>query len=114
MYISTPEKTLCYSELLGQFVSFYDYQGGILFNIGSSFNALTNSLNETKLDLWQMFKGDYNQFFYNYHPTDFTFISNAESVLDKTFTNLEMRADFYEGYKQETPYLINDKFFDTI
>lgn len=114
LYISTPEKTLCYSELLGQFVSFYDYQGGILFNIGSSFNALTNSLNETKLDLWQMFKGDYNQFFYNYHPTDFTFISNAESVLDKTFTNLEMRADFYEGYKQETPYLINDKFFDTI
>lgn len=97
LYITTPKESLCYSELLGQFVSFMDYQGGVLANIGNSFHALTNLRNNNvdTVQLWNMFEGDYNYFYGDHHQTDITFISNAESLLDKIFTNLEMRVDFY-------------------
>lgn len=118
LYISTPQKMLCYSEVLGQFVSFYDYQGGILFNIDSSFNALTNDANGVKTDFWEMFKGDYNMFFYDHHQTDFTFVSNPDYIYDKTFTNLEMRADFYHDDKDNegniTKTLQHNAFFEKI
>jgi len=109
LYITTPDETLCYSELLGQFTSFLSYEGGALFNIGSTFHALTNKGYE-KCDLWNMFEGTYNSYFYDKRQTDITFISNAESVLDKTFTNLEIRGDFYD----ESGELQHERFFDSI
>jgi len=110
LYVITPSKALCYSEYIGQFTSFLNYEGGVLFNIGSTFHALTNFADDGVVDFWKMFDGDYNQFFYKKHQTDFTFISNAESTTDKTFGNVEARADFYDkkGELQHT------KFFDTI
>lgn len=56
-----------------------------------------------------MFDGEYNYFYGCHHQTDLTFISNAESTLDKIFTNLEMRADFYIGKE-----LKHYNFFDTV
>lgn len=109
LYINTTNKSLCYSEILGKFTSFMDYQGGILFNVGSSFHALTNNNGET-VSMWNMFEGEHNSFFYKRYQSDLTFISNAESTLDKIFTNLEIRADFYNEYNE----LQHEKFFDTI
>ena len=41
LYICTPETTLCYSEKLGQFISFFDYHNVIaMFNIDSDYWSL--------------------------------------------------------------------------
>lgn len=93
-YISTPNTCLNYSEILGQFVSFFSYENiPAMFNIGADFYAL-KPVNDN-LQLWKLFDGDYNEFFGSYQPFDFTFISNSESAYDKIFTNVDMRADFY-------------------
>lgn len=97
LYICTPEETLCYSEKLGQFVSFFDYHNVIgMFNIDSDYYALNYSdANITAgIKLWKMFKGTYNNLFDKIYPTDFTFISNEAPGTDKIFTNIELRGDF--------------------
>jgi hypothetical protein len=97
LYVCTPDKTLCYSEKLGQFVSFFDYHHPIgMFNIDSEYYALNYPDDETSTDvkLWGMFQGQYNTFFDKTYQTDFTFISNADALNDKIFTNIELRGDF--------------------
>ena len=97
LYICTPEETLCYSEKLGQFVSFFDYHNVIgMFNIDSDYYALNYSdINiMAGIKLWEMFKGIYNNLFDKIYPTDFTFISNEVPGVDKIFTNIELRGDF--------------------
>lgn len=90
LYVTTKDTALCFSELLGQFTSFMSYgNSDAIFNIGSDFYAIKDN------KLWKMFAGDYNTFFGNYQPFDITFISNNDSSEDKTFTNIELRADFY-------------------
>lgn len=108
LYVSTRDTTLCYSELIGQFTSFLNYNGSVLFNIDSDFHALTSNDNNTT-DLWDMFKGEYNNFYHNSYGSDLTFVSNAESTVDKIFTNLEIRADFYNNDE-----LLHEQFFDSI
>lgn len=93
-YVSTQNTCLNYSEILGQFVSFFSYENiPAMFNIGADFYALKPV--SGNLQLWKLFDGDYNEFFGSYQPFDFTFISNSESAYDKIFTNVDMRADFY-------------------
>lgn len=90
LYIVTNDTALCFSEQLGQFTSFMSYgSANAMFNIGSEFYAIMNN------KLWKMFDGEYNSFFGSYEPFDITFISNNDSSEDKTFTNIELRADFY-------------------
>lgn len=111
LYINTAEKTLCYSELLQQFITFLDYQGGVLFNIGSTFHALTTKTgNNSSVELWNMFTGEYCKLLYNRCQSDITFISNADNTQDKIFTNLDIRVDFYN----EDNELQHNKFFDTL
>jgi len=119
VYATTSQESLGYSELLGQFVSFYDYQGGILFNIGDDFFALTNDGTRSKVDLWWMFGGKYGNHFYEWHDSDFTYVSNADTLLDKTFTNVDIEGDFYADVKEDDYYnekgtLRHDDFFDSI
>lgn len=109
LYITTCDSSLCYSELLGQFVSFLDYQGGVLFNIGDSFHAVTN-YGDARTDLWNMFEGAYNSCFYDKRQSYITFISNSENTADKIFSNLEIRGDFYN----ESNELQHQRFFDSI
>jgi len=98
LYICTPEKTLCYSEKLGQFVSFYDYHNVMgMFNMDSEYYALNYPDTDDRLSivkLWGMFQGKYNYFFGKIYPTDFTFISNENPLNDKIFSNIELRGDF--------------------
>lgn len=98
LYICTPEKTLCYSEKLGQFVSFYDYHNVMgMFNMDSEYYALNYPDIDDRLSivkLWGMFQGKYNTFFSKTYQTDFTFISNENPLNDKIFSNIELRGDF--------------------
>lgn len=96
LYICTPEETLCYSEKLGQFISFFDYHDAIgMFNMDSECYALNYPMSDhSSIYLWNMFKGKYNVFFDEVYQTDFTFISNGDSTDDKIFSNIELRGDF--------------------
>lgn len=91
LYISTLETCLDFSETLGQFTSFMSYENvPAMFNIGQDFYAIKDG------KLWQLFNGEHNMFFGSYKPFDLTYVSNQDSSDDKTFTNIELRADFYE------------------
>ena len=104
LYITTANTSLAFSETLGQFTSFMSYENTpAMFNIGADFYSIRNeSIDDGKTVqpicvLHSMFTGEHNHFFGHYKPFDITFISNADSALDKTFTNLELRADFWEN-----------------
>ena len=130
LYICTPETTLCYSEKLGQFVSFFDYHNVMgMFNIDSDYYALNYTSGDyyddseiPPVNLWGMFQGVYNTFFDKMYPTDFTFISNENPLNDKIFTNIELRGDFRLWYKNqpednfysENHAVDHRKMFDTI
>lgn len=100
LYISDADTSINFSNTLGQFISFFDY-GGVpaMFNIHDEFYAITNG--SAQCILWRMFSGDYNRFFGKLRPYDFTFVSNSNESGDKIFTNLLLRADFYQDGKDK-------------
>lgn len=120
IYISTKEQSLCFSEKLMQFTSFMSYYDiPAMFNIASNFYTLSRM--ENTVSLWEMFGGKYNYFFDSYQGFSLSFISNANSSVDKTFTNLEAQVDFYdtEGEENKVNPLNNKelnpkRFFNTI
>ena len=98
--------SLAYSEKLGAFTSFYDYEGAAYFcnleDVGIWLRTNT---------LWKHQGGDYCRFFGVNKPYSMILIANAEPQLTKTYTNLEFRAtvDNDMWYDSETqkyyPYL---------
>lgn len=109
LYINTVDTTLGYSEVVNQFISFYDYkEAKAMFNIGSNYYSIINGENECKL--YSMFTNDHCNIYDINRGSSFTFISNADSVVNKTFTNIDIRADLYS----KNPKLIKSKLFDTI
>lgn len=88
----TASLALCYSEKLNQFTGFYDYGGIDLMetNVHRVFTMRSRKL-------WAMFEGTYCRLFGSNKPWEITFISNGISNnqygTDKTFTNLECRAN---------------------
>lgn len=109
LYINTVDTTLGYSEVVNQFISFYDYkEAKAMFNIGSSYYSIINGENECKL--YSMFTNDHCNIYDIDRGSSFTFISNADSVVNKTFTNIDIRADLYSKNLKS----IKPKLFDTI
>ena len=115
LYIVTDKESLCYSEILGQFVSFMSYdslQG--LFNSIHGFFCIRNNLKSTPV-LYSMNEGKFNDFFDNLYPYYITFISNGAdngmSSLDKIFTNIEFKADRWTDRIEGLPSteIINNK-----
>lgn len=115
VYFNTDTYSLCYSEKLGNFTSFYDYNGTkAMFNVGDSFYSLVTKYEEasgyTRTHLYKMFNGPYNNFFGEVKPYSVTIISNEDPQVDKVFTNLDYRADFFDSNNN---YLENESF-DTL
>ena len=115
VYFNTDTYSLCYSEKLGNFTSFYDYNGTeIMLNVGDSFYSLVTKNEEITGDngtyLYEMFSGSYNNFFGEVKPYSITIISNEDPQADKVFTNLDYRADFFDSNNN---YLENESF-DTL
>lgn len=100
-------KALCYSEQLQQFVSFFDYYPYAIFNLGNSVHAIGDD--ENTVGMWNLFEGEYNKLMGTFFPSSITFVSNADMQMDKIFTNLETRADFYMNGELQHMH-----FFDTI
>ena len=94
LYTITKDTALSYSELLQQFVSFFSYG-----NTPYMFNVLDDSYLVHGNQIYKMFEGEYNEFFGQVEPYDYTFVSNGRSgnqdlsSIDKVFSNLEFRAD---------------------
>ena len=92
IYLIKDDTALCFSEVLGQFTSFMNYEG---ISLMESYSNHVFSLKGTALH--KMFEGNYNEFFGQKKPWDFTFISNGsgEGVMDfdKIFSTIDYRMD---------------------
>lgn len=94
VYFVNKEECLCYSESIGQFTSFMDYNNvPAMFNVKDKFYSIKNNR------VWEQFAGDYNMFYGIYKPYSMTFISNPDEPYDKIFDNIEFRSDSWEGNK---------------
>lgn len=89
MFISKDE-CLGYSELLGQFTSFYSYENTPYF-----INLQDKGLWVKEGKLWFHNQGDYNMFFGEYKPFYTIVIANPD-MTDKIFNTLEFRADSWD------------------
>lgn len=89
VYIIGKEQCLVYSELLGQFTSFYSYESTpYYFTINTEGYFLRNDGG-----IWKQHGGDYNKFFNKLKEYYVTVIANPDPTKDKIFNNIEFRAD---------------------
>ena len=117
IYFANGEYCLCYNELLQQFTSFYDYE-----NLNHMFliNGHIYGVNKNN-GLHKMFEGfDYCNLFKKQCDYYMQYKVNHNPLVDKTWTNLEYRADiFNNGNIQSNKDHINDnilldKTFDSL
>ena len=92
------ETALAYSEKVGAFTSFYDYQKAPYFcqlddvSIWINKSRNENSENKDSYKLWQHHAGDYCNFFDIPYPYYTILIGNPYPQTDKIFTNIDLRA----------------------
>lgn len=97
------ETTVCYSELLGQFSSFFDYDNiPAMFSINGKFFSFKDNL------LWEHEAGEYNNFFGQIKPYSIEIISNLDAPIDKIYNTVEWRATIQEDGQDST------STFDTV
>lgn len=117
IYLVNDDEALCFSELLGQFTSFFDY-GGI--SLLETYKEKVFTLKDNAL--YKMYTGEYNKFFDNNKPWEFTFITNGTSAkaqdFSKIFSNIDYRLDISENteYKPDSTleYIqVEDTYQDT-
>ena len=83
----SPNSTVCYSELLGNFSSFYNYEKTQeMFSINGRFFSIRDE------NMWAQGAGEYNSFFGTKKPYSVEIICNTDEPVDKIFNTLEWRA----------------------
>ena len=93
VYFVNGEHCLCYNELLSQFTSFYDYEKMDSLN---AVNGHVYSVCDSKL--YKMFEGkDYCNLFGKPSSYYMTYKINKDPFIDKTWTNIEYRADVFDS-----------------
>lgn len=91
VYFIKNDTCLCYSELLQEFTSFFNYENvPFMFNMNGNFYSYKNNT------IWQHELGDYNSFYGELKPYYITVVCNPEEPYDKIFNIVEYRADFYD------------------
>lgn len=97
------ETTVCYSELLGQFSSFFNYDNiPAMFSINGRLFSFKDNL------LWEHEAGDYNNFFGQIKPYSIEVIANLDAPIDKIYNTVEWRATIQEDGQDST------STFDTV
>lgn len=115
VYFANGEDCLCYNELLEQFVSFYDYEK--LEHMVMLNNSIYGISDGT---IYRMFEGsDYCNLFGKQCDYYMQYKINNEPFIDKTWTNLEYRADIFDrGNIQtnefDTNDIVNNETFDSL
>lgn len=123
LYVETHDECLCFSEVLGQFTSFYDYYD---LNFIESYNNSVYSFWGTSTSgltsLKEMFVGDYNKLMYDYRPWYISFISNGSDSsmqdFDKTFATIDYRMDMsskgeIDHYRTFNTVRVSNEYQDT-
>lgn len=100
LYLVKAGSSMCYSEILGQFTGYYDYNN---ISLIETCKHKVFTMKDSKL--FKMFEGNYGDLLGTYsgtnynkrmRPWGFTLISNGlangMATMDKTFTNVELRA----------------------
>lgn len=94
--------TVSYSELLGQFTSFFDYQlTPLMFPLNGKFFSLKDH------NLWEQNAGEYNSFFGRKRPYSIEVICNMDEPVDKIFNTVEWRATIKENGLDSTKTFSN-------
>lgn len=97
IYFINKTEALCYSELLGQFTSFFNYERvPYMFNIWDGLFSIKRDNVANKIEIWEQNKGNYNQFFGTYKPFYTTLLVNPNPQINKVFNTFEFRADTWE------------------
>lgn len=87
---------LCYSFILGGFMSQFSYGGTqAMFNFNDKFMSLRHT--NDGLKLYTNFKGDYNNFFGEIKGWNFSFISNDNPLMTKVFDTVELTTDHWNN-----------------
>ena len=112
VYFVNSDTVLCYNELLSQFTSFYDYQNmHSMFNIGNHIYGMRGN------EIYKMFEGeDYCKLFDEPKEYSITYKVNKDSFVDKTWTNIEYRADIFNSgnIQNKDADKISKETFDTL
>lgn len=104
VYFLNDKTALVYSETLGEFTSFMDYQNtDCMINFNNHFLAYKNKPTSS---LWLQNEGEYNMFFNNIKDYYITYRIKPDEFKDKLFTNIEYRADIWDLNDE----LTNDTF----
>lgn len=117
VYVNSPDKSICFSEVLDQFTSFLSYHEAYdVANIQDYSFAFIPGNGTTNMHM--LFQGSYNYFFNKFRPFYIEFISNAEPEQHKIFTNVEIRGHLWKYdymQKESKPEdIVLSKLFDTI
>lgn len=98
VFFISKDECLAFSEPIGQFTSFYSYEGMPYFiNLEDRGIALNTANGDSIYKVWLHNEGEYNMYFNKYQPFYTTVIANPDMAVDKIFNNLEFRADSWEG-----------------
>ena len=105
IYFINADEALCFNEMLNEFTSFYSYGNTpVMATVQDRFIALRNNA------LWEMHEGEYNNYFGEYKPFSITYKVVPDSYTDKTFTNIEYKADVFDS----TDTFLPDVTFNTL
>ena len=104
--IDSNTKLLCFSEVLGQFTSFFSYYGTSFIESYQDSVFIVNSRGNIAADIGinKMFEGEYNKFFGdNFFDWYIDFISNGFDTntidFDKIFSTIDYRMDLKDDHK---------------
>lgn len=84
---TTSSECLVFNEQYNEFMAFLDYDMEYMLALKDSLISIRNNT------LWKQFAGNYLTFFGSVKPYSMTLISAENPTIDKTFTNVEFRAD---------------------
>ena len=104
VYFVNKNTCLCYSEALGEFVSFYSYE-----NIPLMANILNKLVSLKNRSLWVHNEGQYNVFYGVHKPYYVQHRITPSPYSDKIFNTVEYRADMFNDYDELTNHT-----FDTL
>ena len=112
VYFVNDTTALCYNELLSQFTSFYDYDKltDMIVLKGSIYGVREGEIH-------RLFEGDdYCNLFNRKSDYSITYKINKDSFIDKTWTNIEYRADVFDSgnIQDKNSNKIIDDTFNTL
>lgn len=115
VYFINKDTCLAYNENLGQFTSFYSYQGTLFtanldeYCLAIAPNKDNQQVNNSIYKIWKLHDGDYNYYFGAYDDFYTTVIANQDPESDKIYDTLEFRSDTWNSAGELLPHKTFDK-----